>query len=312
MKATQRVGTMALAAVAVLTVAVAPAAARRNHTVHQKSELENTGMDDNASGLASLQVKNGSDGRFDLQVKKLDREATYEVLVNGVHIGAITTSRGGSGRIRFRSRPHSSKDLLLGFDPRGATVVVRSADGTDVLQVTMTDDTPAGGSTVVCCVPDDSHAECEDRTADECAAQGGTVSTATSCLPNPCADVPPTPGTEVICCTPDDSGPECEDRSAAECAAEGGVVVEATSCAPNPCAPTIPAAELIQCCIPDDSGFECEDRTSEQCAAQGGSDMGAGTCTPDPCASLGTPPTGDDNGGGNGQGGGADDPPGHN
>jgi hypothetical protein len=46
--------------------------------------------------------------------------------------------------------------------------------------------------------PDDSGPECEDRTVDECAAQGGTVvAGATSCLPKPC---------DGASCTPDPCG----------------------------------------------------------------------------------------------------------
>jgi hypothetical protein len=127
-------------------------------------------------------------------------------------------------------------------------------------------------------------------TPDECVMQGGTVSTATSCLPNPCAGVLPPVEADVVCCIPDDNGPECEDRTADECAAQGGIVVEATSCAPNPCAPvTPPANEDIQCCLPDNGGAECEDRTPAECAVEGGVNAGAGTCTPDPCQAIPPP-----------------------
>ena len=145
---------------------------------------------------------------------------------------------------------------------------------------------------MICCVPDDSGPECEDRTSEECAAEGGTVSTATSCLPDPCAGVTPPAGSDVICCIPDDSGPECEDRTPAECAAEGGLVVEAGSCDPNPCGSVAPPADAdIQCCLPDDSGPECEDRTPAECAVDGGVNLGAGMCTPDSCAAI-PPPAG--------------------
>ena len=36
---------------------------------------------------------------------------------------------------------------------------------------------------VVCCLPDDSGPECEDRTAAQCAAEGGVNLGAGSCLP---------------------------------------------------------------------------------------------------------------------------------
>ena len=46
----------------------------------------------------------------------------------------IVTTGGGGGKLRFRSRPRGH-DLALGFDPRGQTIVIRSANGDDVLVV---------------------------------------------------------------------------------------------------------------------------------------------------------------------------------
>lgn len=265
--------------------------------------------DANARGLARLVLKTSDNGRFEVQVRNLDPNTTYEILVGGVKVGTLSTKGGGSGSARFRSLPHG-RDLLLGFDPRGQIVTVRSAAGADVL----VGNVPAGSTgsspdNVICCVPDDHGSECEDRTTDQCTAQGGTVSTATSCLPNPCADAPPVDA-DVVCCLPDNSGPECEDRTAAECAAQGGLVVQATSCNPNPCVATPPADADTRCCLPDDSGAECEDRTPAQCIALGGIDMGPGSCTPNPCAGAANDPGqsgGDDNGnhgpGGDGSGG---------
>jgi hypothetical protein len=214
------------------------------------------------------------------------------VLVDGVLVGQIVTKNGGSGRIRFRSRPRSASDVLLGFDPRGALLVIRNSAGQDVLAVRLADTGSVDGADIVCCIPDDSGPECEDRTPAECAAEGGTATTATSCLPNPCAGTPPPTTGDVVCCIPDDSGPECEDRTVDECAAQGGVAVEATSCTPNPCASVTPPADGdIQCCLADDSGPECEDRTPAECAVEGGVNAGAGTCTPNPCEAI-PPPSG--------------------
>jgi hypothetical protein len=156
--------------------------------------------------------------------------------------------------------------------------------------VQLADSGSVSGGDVICCIPDaDEGAECEDRTPEECAMEGGSVSGALTCLPNPCAGVPP-PVEDVVCCIPHDSVPECEDRTADECAAQGGVVVEATSCDPNPCAPvTPPANEDIQCCLPDNGGAECEDRTPAECAVEGGVNAGAGTCSPDPCQAIPPP-----------------------
>jgi hypothetical protein len=283
--------TVTLAAVLGVLALVGSPAAARGRTQVEKGSLVSTGSDDDARGRAKLKVRDGSDGRFEVQVQRLDRGAPYEILVDGVHVAQLTTNSGGSGKVRFRSRPRNSRDELLGFDPRGALLAVRDGTGDDVLAVRLGDSSSVGGA-VICCVPDDSGPECEDRTPAECAAEGGTVSTATSCLPDPCAGVSPPAGSDVICCIPDDSGPECEDRTPAECAAQGGVVVEATSCEPNPCGAVVPpTGGDVQCCLPDDSGPECEDRTPAECAVEGGVNLGTGMCTLDSCASI-PPPAG--------------------
>lgn len=235
-----------------------------------------------AAGRARVVMHSDSDGRLVLKVRGLAPDQSYDVLVGNVKVGTLQTTGGGGGAVRFRTQPRGH-DLMLGFDPHGALITIRSASGEDVLIGSVPTSPGGSADNVVCCVPDDRGAECEDRTADECTAQGGTVVAATSCLPNPCADAPPTQ-TDVVCCIPDDSGNECEDRTPAECAAQGGLVVSATSCTDNPCAATPPADPEVRCCLPDDSGAECEDRTSAQCAAQGGIDLGPGSCTPNPCA----------------------------
>ena len=255
--------------------------------VKEEASLLVTGADDDARGRLKLQIRGGSDGRFDVRVQKLAGDTTYEVLADGVAIGTITTSGGGNGRLRFRSAPRSSKDVFLGFDPRGMVIVIRDASGADLLAAMVPSTSSSSGSgDVICCVPDDSGPECEDRTPEECAAEGGTVSTATSCLPNPCAGTAPPAGSDIVCCIPDDSGPECEDRTVDECALAGGVVIEATSCLDNPCAGTPAADPDIQCCLADDSGPECEDRTPAECAAESGVNLGTGTCLPNPCADV--------------------------
>ena len=261
--------TIALAALAVVGMSMQPITASAS-SEKESGSLSSTGVDDDASGGVKLVVKNRSDGKFEIKGKKLDADATYDVLVDGVLVGQFTTTGGGSGRLRFRSRPHSN-DALLGFDPRGALVVVRNAAGQDVLAVQLADSGSASGEDIICCIPDDSGPDCEDRTPAECAAQGGTATTATSCLPNPCAGTPPpVEGGEIVCCIPDDLGPECEDRTADDCALQGGVAVAATSCTPNPCASTTPPAnDDVQCCLADNSGPSCEDRTPAQCADRG-------------------------------------------
>jgi hypothetical protein len=280
-----------LAAVVALGLAVVPAAGAAPRVVVRQS-LDGSGVSSNARGHARLVLRSDADGRFDVVVKRLAPDATFAVIVAGVQVGTVATTGGGNGRARFRTRPRHH-DHLLGFDPRGDRVVVRDETGDDVLTGTMPDDS-VDPTEVACCMPggqDSGEVECEDRTADECTAAGGTVATTATCLPNPCEAAPPGGG-DIVCCIPDDSGAECEDRTQAECTQEGGTVVMAPSCDPNPCAPTPPTNE-IQCCLPHDSGFECEDRTETECAAEGGTNVGSGTCAPDACATLPPPPAGD-------------------
>jgi len=277
------------AGVAILALGLVAVPARASHRV--KQTLAATDTDQDARGRAQLVLQTDEDGKFDVVAKKLDPDHTFDVIVNGVKVGTLTTTGGGSGRARFRTRPRGDDDQLLGFDPRGATVVVRNAAGEDVLTGAVPDDTDP--DEVACCLTEDhggeTEVECEDRTAAECTAEGGTVAASASCIPNPCPGAPP-PAEEAICCIPDngadDTGVECEDRTADECAAEGGMVVTATSCDPNPCAPTAPAPEIV-CCVPEHhdgmEGLECEVITAERCADRGGTPSTASSCEPDPC-----------------------------
>src|SRR5262249_34162151 len=249
-RAMKKTLTMILAVLGVVGVSMLATEARA-HTEKEVGSLASTGVDPDARGKVKLTVRNLSDGRLDIKGQKLDPNATFDVLVDGVLVGQFTTTGGGNGRIRFRSRPRSPHDQLLGFDPRGALVVVRNAAGQDVLAVQLADSGSVSGGDVICCIPDaDEGAECEDRTPEECAMEGGSVSGRFTSPPNPGAGVPP-PVEDVVCCLPHDNVPECEDRTADECAAQGGMVIEATSCDPNPCQPvTPPANEDIQCCLP--------------------------------------------------------------
>ncbi|HEY2775509.1 MAG TPA: hypothetical protein VGK20_15820 [Candidatus Binatia bacterium] len=285
--------TAILAALAFSAAALALAgAAHASSGSDNKSDvrLVSTGVAADAAGRARLRVRSASDGRFDLRVSGLAPSSTFQVLIDSVPVADMTTDDQGEGRIRLRSQPRSPSDGLLGTDPRGTVLLVRDAAGNDVLAGEL----PAGGNAsdateIVCCVPDDSGTECEDRTADECGAEGGTVSTATTCLPNPCDTSTPPTDDHVVCCTPDDSATECEDRTVEECSADGGVVVQADSCDSNPCAAVPPAEGETRCCEADDSGNQCESRLPSECLARGGVDIGAGTCSADACAGVPVP-----------------------
>jgi len=173
----------------------------------------------------------------------------------------------------------------------------------------MPDDNP--DSAIGCCLGDDdddqgdegeTETECQDLTAAECAAKGGTATTATSCLPNPCRQNPP-PSTTVCCLAHDAEGAsedddpevECEHLSASRCAARNGTTVEATSCDPNPCRP-VPPPQLVICCVPEDGESECERLTPDHCTARGGTASTATSCDHDPCTTSSGSGSGDDGG----------------
>jgi hypothetical protein len=269
---------------------------------HVKQRLTSTGKDLDARGRAVLVVR-GSRGRLTIAAKRLAGQADYEVIVDGVRIGALSTGPSGAGKARFTTGSLGAQ--LLGVDPRGKLVEVRDRDGDDVLETKMPDD-EAGE--VRCCVADEDETECEHETPERCAAKGGVDMGTGSCMPNPCA---PGSGDRVRCCIPehDEDGPECEDLTSTECGAQGGVSIGAGECDDHACAPTPPGEEEIRCCLADDhddgglrhhhdSGEDdqgedgeddreapdCERLTAGACSALGGRDLGAGSCEPNPCA----------------------------
>src|SRR5262249_40049319 len=116
---------------ALLMVAAAQTAAIASRGKKVKQPLAATGTDPDGRGLITLAVKGASVGELQVRVRKLDRKATFEVVVDGVHVGDLVTGGGGGGKIRFRTRPRGH-DLALGFDPRGKNIVVRNGEGVDV------------------------------------------------------------------------------------------------------------------------------------------------------------------------------------
>jgi hypothetical protein len=293
--------TAGLAALAL--VGVSPGVGGASTTTKIKSGLSATSADPDAKGQAGLTLHK-SDGKLDLKASHLSPKASFDVIVNGVKVGTLQTSRGGSGRQRFRSEP-GRRDLVLGFDPRGAQLSVRNGQGRDVLVGSMP--ATADPNAIACCVTAaDGTTACQEITPDACTTANGVANVATTCLPDPCVATPPPPAA-VVCCineTDDDgSENECEDKTEADCAAAGGITVQAASCEPNPCTPvTPPAGDVAACCLSHENETECEVRTSEACTARGGTVMAGSTCAPSPC-SAGTGSGGDDGENGDGQNG---------
>jgi hypothetical protein len=227
-----------------------------------------------------------------LQPTGVDADAKGQAVV-------VINHNGGNGRTRFSSRP-GANEQTLGTDPRGKHLEVADDHGEDVLDDDIPDDTVEPDE-VACCLSEHDETECEDRTVDECGAEGGTMPGPASCMPNPCATTPPEEE-EVGCCIAEDGEGECEQTTASECAARNGVKVD--TCDPNPCAASAPG--VVRCCIPEhqDGGGsgsgsggsgsggsgeteneqpECEQLTSDHCTQAGGTPMGQGSCDPNPC-----------------------------
>jgi hypothetical protein len=296
--ASRGLGCPAACVAALALLCMTPGNATASSKVRIKTGLTATSVDPNAQGQARLGV-HGNDGTFDVKVSRLDHRASYDVVVKGVKVATLQTSAGGGGHLRFRTHP-KSKDLMLGFDPRGGQLKVRSAAGHDVLVGTLPA-TAIDPTATACCIPDaNGGSTCQELTPDACTAATGTPEQAATCIPDPCATTPPPAAT--VCCTneteDDESETECEDQNATECAAEGGMVVEAVSCDPNPCAPVEPpSGDAVACCLTHENETECEAITTEACTASNGTAMTGATCEPDPCMSAsGGDDDGDDDG----------------
>jgi hypothetical protein len=240
-------------AVAILGLGIATGVAR----VKLTQTLSATDVAPAARGRARLVLRSVSDGRLDLVARRLHGHATFDVIVRGVKVASLRTSASGRGRVRFRSRPRG-RDVLLGFDPRGAHVAVRDEDGDDVLVGDILGD-PLDPGEVVCCLPEDDESAdpqfpCDGRAPAACEDSGGTVvAGARSCLPNPCGDDTIPDGT-TVCCIPESSGGafvdpdagdgvvDCQDVSERDCLAVGGTVINGETCDDDPCEPVAPAA----------------------------------------------------------------------
>ncbi|MFN8543738.1 MAG: hypothetical protein U0807_05985 [Candidatus Binatia bacterium] len=282
-----------MAALVLAAAMLAGTPAAQATAVKIKKALTATGIDPSAAGKIKVTVRQhgGTSGKLDVLAKHLRPDASYAVTVRGVRIGTLATNGGGNGKARFRSVPKSALDQPLGVDPRGEHLAVDD-DGDEVLE-TEVDDDGLDPDHVRCCLAghEEDGPECEDMTADACAAHGGTNLGAGSCLPNPCGDS--TGGALIQCCKNDDDEQECDLTTEVSCSQHHGVDIGAGSCAPEACGPGHPGEDEIRCCIAeshhghDGGGTEvgCEHMTADACIAAGGSNVGAGSCEDDPCSS---------------------------
>jgi len=322
------------AAGVVLALGVGMASAARSRTVRIRETLAATAKAPKAHGKLLLVVRSGKtqlDGALDIGARHLASKGTFDVLIGGVKVAALSTNGGGNGKVKLRTTPRGHA-LVLGVDPRGKQIVLRDEGGDDVLEGDCPHDKPDAG-TVACCMPGsaggafdgDRHGEggdgqhgdgehnhgghghegdddsCRRLTVDACAAVGGS-SAGGSCLPDPCTTTAP-PGS--VCCVPEDGdddgeGAECKLLGADQCASRGGTMISAAGCDPNPCSPTPPAEPRIACCTQDEGESECRYRTAAECDAHQGVNKGEVSCRSDPCGDAGGGGGGDEgNGGGN-------------
>jgi hypothetical protein len=290
------------------TVVVAALAVNAPAKTHIRLTLTATPHAPGASGVAKLTLRTGPKGRLIVKARHLSGGKSFDVVVNKVKIGTLVTGKSGSGTAKFSTSP-SGRAKVLGVDPQGAQIAVRDREtGDDDLEGNMPDDHP--GSAIGCCLgnqddDDDPNGECENLTAAECLSEGGTPTTATSCLPNPCGNQP-LPATVACCLThsatgafvDDDPNVECEDLTAADCRAQGGRATTATGCVPNPCESQPPPTTVVCCLahsaigafVDDDPEVECEDDVSQaECATEGGMVVQATSCDPNPCQPVSPP-----------------------
>jgi len=308
------------ALVASAAVVVLSTAAARDASV-VNAPLTATASAPRAKGRAVLALRATSKGAFTVRGRGLAANHPFDVVVGGIKVGGFTTNAHGVGKATFRtaSGKRAAKvrghKLLLGFDPRGNVVIVRDRKTSDDdLRCRFPGGDDSASGAFACCGPQrdgSGDVPCATKTPAECTADGGTPTSVTSCVPNPC---PPTPPPGAVCCIPgsadgafmhddddDDFEIECEDVASVEaCVAKGGAVVTATSCHPNPC---VPAPPSTVCCLPESaaSAFirddddesppsQCVSHTSpDACRAAGGTTVSAGSCHPNPCGPN-TPP----------------------
>jgi hypothetical protein len=271
--------------------------------MHVTTALTPTTKTPNARGRAQLDMKSVTKGRLRIVARGIAASSTFDVVMDGVRVGTLTTNSGGKGKLTLSTHP-KGRAGLMGGDPRGDHLEVRDHDGDDDLECHL----PGGDHPeIACCLSDDGETECELKDVEECTNEGGTPAGSTggafvsSCIPNPCAPTPPPPGGSVCCIASSAGGAfvgrchdhegegndvTCQEIDAMACGMAGGTVVEAASCDPNPCVPVQPPA--VPCCLSgDDDDAECAMLTADRCTAHHGTVSTATSCHPNPCGNGG-------------------------
>src|SRR6185503_19704498 len=88
-------------AAATLVVALAGGAEARG----PRAKIDLAAAAVGARGKASVSLKKADDGKFEVKVQKLAGNADYDLLVGGIKVATLHTSKGGSATAKFASRP---------------------------------------------------------------------------------------------------------------------------------------------------------------------------------------------------------------
>ena len=109
-------------------------------------DLVRTGVDADAKGKIQSQLGVKSSHLL-VQLSGLAARTDYKIEVGGVVEGTVTTSKGGTASVRFRT-PAGGKDLALDFDPRGQVLRVLQGE-VSVLEATLGKAGEPAGSVMV-------------------------------------------------------------------------------------------------------------------------------------------------------------------
>src|SRR5262249_50952564 len=123
MRNRSRIGRRLVTAVAfsAVVVVIGAMAVAKTGGVNVTRKLTATGHAPRARGLAKLRLKSGSSGTFSVRAKHLPGGQTFDVVVNKVKVGTLTTSPRGSGTAKVSTAPHG-RAAMLGVAAQRATV----------------------------------------------------------------------------------------------------------------------------------------------------------------------------------------------
>jgi hypothetical protein len=134
--------TLLATTVAVGAAVIGVLAVNATATVSINQTLTGTAHAPRGRGQARLLLKTGASGTFSVKGKHLAAGKTFDVLVNKIKIGTLTTSAGGSGTAKFSTSP-KGRVTMLGVDPQAVRSRCGTTRGTTSLMARCPTTTPA-------------------------------------------------------------------------------------------------------------------------------------------------------------------------